>query len=67
MFRPADPPRALVPGLHEEWRHGVYEPSCADIDVAALHVHYLAQASWGGVTLHSRFRLAEARRTGDRC
>ena len=64
MFWPADPPQARVPGLSEEWRHGVSEPTCADIDVAALHTHYLAQAIRDGVTLHNRLRLDEARRSG---
>lgn len=30
-----------VPRLRGEWRHGLWEPACADIDVAGLHQHYL--------------------------
>ncbi len=64
MFTSADP-RARVPGLARDWEHGLGEPSCADIDVAGLHAHYLAEARRGGVALHTRWRLAEGRRTGD--
>ena len=31
----------LVPGIRPEWRRALFEPSCADIDVAALHAAYL--------------------------
>ena len=31
----------LIPGIRPEWRHALLEPSCADIDVAALHAAYL--------------------------
>ena len=30
-----------IPGLRPEWRRGLFEPNCADIDVAALHAAYL--------------------------
>src|SRR5205085_8621370 len=33
-----------LPGLKREWALGLYEPACADIDVAALHQHYLTAA-----------------------
>ncbi len=39
---------ARVPGLRPGWNAGVLEPSCCDIDVAALHQHYLAAARRGG-------------------
>lgn len=32
---------ARVPGLHPDWAHGIAEPACSDIDVAALHEAYL--------------------------
>ena len=33
----------LVPGILPEWRRALFEPGCADIDVAALHAGYLKQ------------------------
>ena len=63
MFAPADP-QARVPGLAAEWRHGLAEPSCADIDVARLHEIYGVEARRCGAALHTRWRLAEARRDG---
>ena len=43
---------ALVPGLRADWREGLYEPRCADIDVAGLHAAYLrAFRKAGGVLL----------------
>ena len=63
MFRPVDP-GAAVPGLRDGWAHGLAEASCRDIDVAALHAHALSRARRGGATLHTGWRLAEARRAG---
>ena len=51
-----------VPGLREDWVLGAYEPDCSDIDVAALHQHWLAEARRGGVELRCRARLAQAGR-----
>ena len=31
----------LVPGIRPEWRRALFEPGCADIDVAGLHAAYL--------------------------
>jgi len=33
----------LVPGIRPEWRRALFEPGCADIDVAGLHSLYLRQ------------------------
>ncbi len=55
---------AIVPGARPQWREAAWEPDCRDIDVAALHAHYLAGAKRAGVDLHCRARLAEARHTG---
>ena len=33
---------AIVPGVRPEWDHALFEPGCADIDVARLHAAYLA-------------------------
>jgi D-arginine dehydrogenase len=51
-----------VPGLREEWTGAVWEPACADIDVAGLHQHYLARAVRNGVTLVTRARIAGVER-----
>lgn len=51
-----------VPGLCEGWELGAYEPDCSDIDVAALHQHYLDSARKSGTVLWSRARLARADR-----
>ena len=40
------------------------EPSCCDIDVAALHQHFLSRARQAGVELRCRARLESARRNG---
>lgn len=33
----------MVPGIKPEWRRALFEPGCADIDVAGLHCAYLRQ------------------------
>jgi D-arginine dehydrogenase len=53
-----------IPGLKDEWRHGVLEPDCCDIDVAALHQLWLGQARRGGAELLCRARLETATREG---
>ncbi len=55
-----------IPGLRGEWTGAVWEPACADIDVAALHAHYLKLAKQGGVELRSRARLVSAELGKDR-
>lgn len=54
----------MVPGLRSGWVHAIAVPSCADIDVAALHQHYLGRARRGGVALSLRHRLIAAEREG---
>jgi D-arginine dehydrogenase len=49
---------ALVPGLRPDWCHGAHEPNGADIDVAALHQHYLAISRRAGGVLKVRARIA---------
>jgi D-arginine dehydrogenase len=51
---------AYVPGLRSEWTHGLWEPACCDIDVAALHAGYLRQAKRQGAVLHCNSRLSTA-------
>ncbi len=50
-----------IPGLRDDWTCGALEPSCCDIDVAALHQHYLRVARIGGAQLRVRARLESAR------
>jgi D-arginine dehydrogenase len=64
---------ARIPGLKEPWTVGVEEPSCEDIDVAALHAAYLRAVQRGGADLltscavtalarsHGRWHLQTAR------
>ncbi len=49
-----------LPGLHDDWCCGAFEPDCQDIDVAALHQHWLASARRGGVELLCRAPLTAA-------
>ncbi len=56
---------ARLPGLDPQWRYGVYEPDCTDIDVAGLHQHWLAAARRGGAEIRTRASLAQARREGE--
>jgi len=55
---------ARIPGLRADWTHGVLEPDCCDIDVAALHQLWLGQALRGGAELACRSRLERAERRG---
>ena len=49
---------AIVPGVRPEWTGAVWEPACADIDVAGLHQHYLALGRQRGVVPAMRARVA---------
>jgi D-arginine dehydrogenase len=57
---------AAIPGLKPGWDRGLAEPSCADIDVAALHAFYLGQARANGARLVTDARLLRAERGGGR-
>ncbi|MCX9147752.1 NAD(P)/FAD-dependent oxidoreductase [Erythrobacter sp. WG] len=60
-------PEALgtrVPHIRPQWSEALHQPACADIDVAGLHQHYLAQARRAGVGTVTRARVAELRREG---
>ncbi|WP_298671846.1 FAD-binding oxidoreductase [uncultured Sphingomonas sp.] len=59
-------PAAHIPGLRAGWTVGVYEPSCAYIDVAALHADALANARRAGATLKLGCALKSARRENGR-
>ncbi|RVT93350.1 NAD(P)/FAD-dependent oxidoreductase [Sphingomonas crocodyli] len=53
-----------VPGVRAERDTGLYEPSCADIDVAALHADCLGKARRAGVEIVRSARLLGAAREG---
>ena len=53
---------AIVPGLKPAWTGAVWEPACADIDVAGLHQHYLSLGRQRGVVLATRARVVGATR-----
>ena len=55
---------ARVPGLRAGWTQGALEPDCCDIDVAAVHQHYLAAARAHGAQLRCGAALAAATRDG---
>jgi len=57
---------ARIPGLRSEWRRGFAEPSCADIDVAALHSDCLARLRRAGGEVRTRVALVAAERRGGR-
>lgn len=44
-------PAEYCPGLRPEWTDALYDPTCRDIDVAALHGAYLAAARRDGAEL----------------
>lgn len=48
---------ARIPGLRADWTCGALEPSTSDIDVGALHHHYLARARQAGAQLRCRAAL----------
>jgi D-arginine dehydrogenase len=50
----------LVPGIRPEWRRALFEPGCADIDVASLHSAYLRQYRRLGGELRTAARLQSA-------
>ena len=54
---PAGALRAKVPLLREDWSEAIWQPHCADIDVAGLHQHYLKAAKAVGVELATRARI----------
>ncbi|MEE4206173.1 MAG: FAD-dependent oxidoreductase, partial [Erythrobacter sp.] len=46
-----------VPLMRESWVDAIWEPACADIDVAGLHQHYLAGLRAAGVDLAIKARV----------
>jgi D-arginine dehydrogenase len=58
-------PAAYVPGLRDDWTIGVFEPSCAYIDVAALHAAEIARARRASAEIVTDASLQVASRSGD--
>ena len=56
---------ALVAGLRSGHRGGLSEPSCKDIDVAALHAHYIGRAKRAGARLLTGAQVNGLRRDDD--
>ena len=54
----------IVPGLRANWTMGAWEPACADIDVAAMHQHYLTEARRAGTVVRVRSRVEAIEREG---
>ncbi len=55
-------PATLIPGLRDDWRFGVWEPSCAYIDVGGLHGAALGTAKWAGAVLATNAGLTAVER-----
>jgi D-arginine dehydrogenase len=56
--------RARLPMLKPGWEAALIEPSCSDIDVAALHSAYLKSSARAGTRLVTGASLRSARRDG---
>lgn len=50
----------MLPGIRPDWRRALFEPGCADIDVAALHSAYLRQMRKLGGEVRTSARLSSA-------
>ena len=55
-----------VANILPEWTEAIWQPDCADIDVAGLHAHYLAKLRRAGGAVRCSARLADARRADGR-
>ena len=53
------------PSLRGEWCEAIWQPHCADIDVAGLHQHYLKSGKSSGVELVTRARIEGIEREGE--
>ena len=51
-----------IPGLCPKWRDALYEPGCADIDVARLHAAFLRIFRQSGGTVWTGARMLAAKR-----
>jgi D-arginine dehydrogenase len=55
---------ALIPHIKAGYTDAIAEPSCRDIDVAALHAHYLARTRRAGASLLCDARVTAVDREG---
>lgn len=55
----------IVPGIKPKWRRALFEPGCADIDVASLHAAFLRQFRRIGGVVSTDSRLQSASRRED--
>ena len=55
----------MVPGVRPGWDRALFEASCADIDVAALHAFYLKEARRAGAEIVTGARVTRADRKTD--
>ena len=53
----------MVPGIRREWRRALFEPGCADIEVAALHAAFLRKFRRNGGRISTNARLQRANRS----
>lgn len=56
---------SMLPAVREEWTGAIWQPACADIDVAGLHSHYLARLRQGGVELRRSAKVLHLDRRQD--
>src|SRR6266550_533936 len=57
---------AMVPGLDDRWTKALFEPGCADIDVAALHAAFLRRFRRAGGEIRCGSALVRASFGGGR-
>ena len=57
--------RDYVASLLPQWCEAIWQPHCADIDVASLHQHYLKAAKQGGARLEVRALVQSLDRQGE--
>lgn len=50
----------LIPGIRPAWRRALFEPSCADIDAAALHAGYQRRFRRSGGSIRTGARMIRA-------
>ena len=50
----------MLPGVRSQWRRALFEPACADIDVARLHAAYLRHFRRRGGDVRTRSRVGRA-------
>ena len=56
----------LIPGIRPQWRRALFEPGCADIDVAGLHAAFLGRFRRAGGEIATDAQLSKAERRDGR-